>query len=147
MGNTILSDYNGSGTGTFLPSPVAQEVYTDLATSFVHPVSGDALLSRDIDAVKNSIRNIVLTAKGERPFNPEFGSGVGSLLFELADGATAAALESEITAAIIRWEPRVTDIFTRVDDEHERNAYRVQVAFTMSGQLSVTIEFLLNRIR
>jgi len=147
VGNRILSDYNGSGTGTYTPSSVAQDVYTDVATSFIHPVSGDALLSRDIDAVKNSIRNIVLTAKGERPFNPEFGSGVGALLFELADGATAAAIESEITAAIIRWEPRVTDIFTRVDDEHERNAYRVQVAFTMNGQLEVTIEFLLNRIR
>jgi len=145
--NRILSDYNGSGTGTYQPSVVAQDVYTDLATSFVHPVSGDALLASDIDAVKNSIRNIVLTSKGERPFNPEFGSGVAGLLFELADGATAAALESEITASVTRWEPRVSNISTRVDDDHERNAYHIEVAFTMSGQLEVVLEFLLNRIR
>lgn len=144
MGNNILSDYNRTGE---TPSNVATDIYVDVATTFIHPNSGDVLLATDVEAIKNSIKNIVLTPIGTRPFKPEFGSSVTALLFELVDGATSAAIETEIKKSITRWEPRVSDLFVRAEDRAERNAYNITLTFSVAIGATVEVEFLLNRIR
>ena len=54
-----------------------------------HPVTNDLVVSRDASAIKQSIVNLLLTNKGERPFNPDYGSDIRSYLFEPLDYATA----------------------------------------------------------
>lgn len=141
--NTILSDYNKSG---YKPSIVSSTIYKDVSSSFINPISGDVLASTDIDSVKNSIRNIVLTPIGTRAFFPDFGSRVGDLLFELADITTQVAIETEISECILNFEPRVSELKVDVKDQSEQNAYFVTLTFSMDYVVG-TIEFILNRIR
>jgi phage baseplate assembly protein W len=142
--NSTLSDYNKSG---YIASPVSGEVYRDVSFSFVHPATGDVLVSTDLDAIRNSIKNIILTPIGTRPFFPIFGTRVTSLLFELADPQTERILEDEIVNGITRWETRVTNVRAEVYDYSERNAYSVTVYFTATYGVNAELKFLLNRIR
>jgi phage baseplate assembly protein W len=142
--NSTLSDYNKSG---YIASPVSGEVYRDVSFSFVHPATGDVLVSTDLDAIRNSIKNIILTPIGTRPFFPIFGTRVTSLLFELADPQTERILEDEIVNGITRWETRVTNVRAEVYDYNERNAYSVTVYFTATYGVNAELKFLLNRIR
>ena len=90
----------------------ARRWYTDIDLNLKpHPSSGDLVLKKDNDAVKRSIRNIMLTNNYERPFKPNFGANLRALLFELADDITKFEIRKQITEAIQDYEPRV-----RVDD-------------------------------
>lgn len=142
--NSILSDFNKPN---YQPTVVAGGVFKDVSFSFIHPATGDLLLATDIDAVKNSIKNIVLTPIGTRPFFPEFGTRANSLLFELADGFTASQLKDEIERGVRKFEKRILNFQVSVTDDHERNAYRITTTFQMSYGTDVEFIFLLIRNR
>jgi len=142
--NSILSDFNRPN---YQPSVVAGDIYKDVSFSFIHPATGDLLLATDIEAVKNSIKNIVLTPRGTRPFFPEFGTRVNNLLFELASPITASQIKDEIVDGVQKFEKRVSTFQVRVDDDHERNAYRITTTFKMSYGTQVEFIFLLIRNR
>jgi len=142
--NSILSDFNRPN---YQPSVVAGDIYKDVSFSFIHPATGDLLLATDIEAVKNSIKNIVLTPRGTRPFFPDFGTRVNNLLFELASPITASQIKDEIVDGVQKFEKRVSTFQVRVDDDHERNAYRITTTFKMSYGTQVEFIFLLIRNR
>ncbi len=142
--NSILSDFNRPN---YRPTVVAGEIYKDVSLSFIHPASGDLLLATDIEAVKNSIRNIVLTPRGTRPFFPEFGTRVSRLLFELASPITASQIKNEIITSVEKFEKRISKFQVRVDDDHEKNAYRITTTFQMAYGTDVEFIFLLTRNR
>ena len=142
--NSILSDFNRPN---YQPTVVAGDIYKDVSFSFIHPATGDLLLATDIEAVKNSIKNIVLTPRGTRPFFPEFGTRVSRLLFELASPITAPQIRDEIIDGVRKFEKRVSAFQVRVDDDHERNAYRITMTFQMSYGTDVEFIFLLIRNR
>ena len=86
----------------------ARRWYTDIDLNITpHPSSGDLVLKQDKDAVKRSIRNIMLTNHYERPFKPNFGANLRSLLFELADDITKMEIRQQIDEALQNFEPRV----------------------------------------
>lgn len=142
--NSILSDFNRPN---YQPSVVAGEIYKDISFKFIHPATGDILASTDIDAIKNSVKNIILTPIGSRPFFPEFGTGVSNLLFEPAGALTGAAIKDEIEEGIRKFEPRVNRLEVQVADDHERNAYRITILFSTTYSQNVEFVFLLNRTR
>lgn len=142
--NSILSDFNRP---SYQPTVVAGDIYKDVSFSFIHPATGDVLLATDIEAVKNSIKNIILTPRGTRPFFPEFGTRVRRLLFELASPITASQIRDEIVSAVEKYEKRVSTFQVRVDDDHERNAYRITATFRMTYGTQVEFIFLLIRNR
>lgn len=142
--NSILSDFNRP---SYQPTVVAGDIYKDVSFSFIHPATGDVLLATDIEAVKNSIKNIILTPRGTRPFFPEFGTRVSRLLFELASPITASQIRDEIVSAVEKYEKRVSTFQVRVDDDHERNAYRITATFRMTYGTQVEFIFLLIRNR
>jgi len=142
--NSILSDFNRPN---YQPTVVAGDIYKDVSFSFIHPATGDLLLATDIEAVKNSIKNIVLTPRGTRPFFPEFGTRVSRLLFELASPITASQIRDEIIDGVQKFEKRVSAFQVRVDDDHERNAYRITMTFQMTYGTAVEFIFLLIRNR
>lgn len=81
-------------------------IYTDIDYR-LNTVNKDIRLSTDKEAIDNSLRNIILTNKGEVPGNPEFGSNIEEILFEQLDGVTEILLKNMITIEIEKWEPRV----------------------------------------
>lgn len=142
--NSLVSDYNSA---YFKSKLVAGEVYTDISYTFIHPATGNLLLSSDLEAIKNSIKNIVLTPKGSRPFNPEFGSRVGNLLFENASPLITIAMRSEIFKVISKYERRVKDVVVDVSDDNDDNTYNISISFTAQYDTQVEFSFKLNRIR
>ena len=142
--NSILSDFNRPD---YQPTVVAGDIYKDVSFNFIHPATGDLLLATDIEAVKNSVKNIILTPRGTRPFFPEFGTRVSRFLFELASPITASQIKDEILSGVEKFETRVSDFRVKIDDDHERNAYRVTTNFRGSYGTDVEFIFLLIRNR
>ena len=83
----------------------------------------------DIEAVKRSIRNLVLTNFYEKPFHPEIGSGVRDMLFENMTPITAVVLSRKIEDVIENFEPRARLIGVRALPNLDRNEYEVTIEF------------------
>lgn len=124
-------------------------VYSDLKTNFeVHPNKKDVTRNFNEDAVKTSIRNIILTIRGERLMNPLYGSDINSMLFENMTPATEEMLKEHVVTAITNFEPRAKLLGVTVSALYDLNAYAVSIVFsTINTKEPVTVEFLINRIR
>lgn len=114
----------------------------------LHPLYGDIRPVKDIEAIKNSIKNIILTNRGEKPFNPAFGSNISSYLFEPADAITKRNLGAEIRDSIQQWEPRVKLDEIIVSFDEDRNAFNVTILATIvNSERSIEVDLVLSRIR
>jgi len=145
MGNR-LSDYN-TGRSSNIQK---KSLYTDLPLSFkdVHPNLKDLTALRDIGAVKQSVKNLILTNHNERPFQPDIGSNITGLLFEPADVFTANAIKMEVLAVLARYEPRVADVTVQIFDNSDRNAYQITIGFKIIySEDPQEIDFYLQRLR
>lgn len=108
----------------------------------------DIALSYDSQAIIRSMRNILLTKKYEKLWNPDFGSNVDGLLFENISPITATALEKEIAVAIRNHEPRVNLKSVVVTPYVDRNAYDVTLTFYIANATQpTTITVFLERNR
>jgi phage baseplate assembly protein W len=147
MSTENLSDFNVSGQRTALVSRGKQ--YADLDLSLIpHPNKKDIIPLTDIDAVRNSIKNLVLTGRYERPFQPELSSGVYSLLFENSSPDILFMLKSYIRNVISKYEPRVSDVYVEVKDDSDNNAYYITITFNIiSVDTEAEIQLYLERIR
>jgi phage baseplate assembly protein W len=89
----------------------------------VHPVTGDVVTRTDVEAVKRSVRNIVLTNKYERPFKPNFGTSLRDLLFELNTSRQLRKVQRRIKETLEKTEPRIMNVSVILsnDDSHEVN--------------------------
>ena len=104
--------------------------YTDLDLFFSKKAtSKDISKVTDIQAVKRSIRNLVLTNFYEKPFHPEIGCGVRGLLFELMDPLTSYAIAKQIEITVENFEPRARLIGVRANPNLDRNEYEVTLEF------------------
>lgn len=139
-----LSDYNAE---QYQPIIATTDIYRDVHTRFIHPITGDVMISSDIDAIKNSVKNIVLTEIGTRPFNPEFGTQVKSLLFENIDAITQRQITTEIEDGIRKFEPRISRFNVKVTANSDRNSYDIRIIFQTTYSQTEEIKFTLNRIR
>jgi len=129
--------------------PVKVREYTDLDLDFQpHPISGDISQLRDADAVKRSIRNILLTNIYEKPFRPNIGSKIAHLLFEPVDPLTKYALRDEIFRAILINEPRARIVDIRINYNLDENRYDATIQFSIENFTEiVTVNIFLERIR
>lgn len=100
----------------------------------MHPVTRDILVLKDADAIKRSIRNIVQTLPGERFFNPNIGSNLTTSLFDFVDFGTASTVQTQISNAVINYEPRATNVTVEVSPRYDENAFDVTVYFDIIGQ-------------
>lgn len=109
-------------------------IYKDLDLSFAAlPGTGDVAKKYDINAVKQSLRILLLTANGERPFNYLLGSPIYRMLFEPMDMITANMLETQITLLITNREPRVRLNSVEVVPNEDLNRYDVSIYFYVVG--------------
>lgn len=124
-------------------------IYSDIDFTFTKkPVTADVALSYDEQAVIRSVRNLLLTNHFERPFNPDLGSNMNALLFELVSPLTASAIENEIEVMIKNYEPRATLKEIVVSPQPDENAYNVSITFYIeNATLPTTVTLLLERNR
>ena len=103
----------------------------------------------DIQAVKRSVRNLVLLNHFEKPFHPEIGSGVRDMLFELMTPVTAQILTRKIEDVITNFEPRARLVSVRSIPDLDRNAYEVSVEFYIVNAPTelVDLSIMLERLR
>lgn len=147
MSTENLSDYNVSGQRSALVSRGKQ--YADLDLSLIpHPNKKDIIPLTDIAAVRNAVKNLVLTGRYERPFQPEISSGVTSLLFENSTPDTIFMLKSNIRDVISKYEPRVSNVYVQVQDDSDNNAYYVTITFNVvSVDTETEVQLYLERVR
>ena len=108
--------------------------FKDLSASFQSsPLSNDLITLKNESAIARSVRNLVLTGQGERPFQPILGTGVSRLLFENMDKLTASAIRSELRTTIENYEPRVEINEIIVEADFERNAFDVTLQYFIIG--------------
>ena len=136
-----------------MQSPVVKEIYfSDLDTTFTqNPVNDDVVSLKNFESIKRSVRNIISTNKGERPFNPDFGSNVRALLFEPDSDLLRVALQDEIATQLLNFEPRI-DILSVVvgntSEEIDSHELNVIIEFTpINSQQTVTLNVILERAR
>ena len=85
----------------------SSRIYKDLNLNFTaNPVTGDVAIVTDVNAVKRSVRNLLLTNHYDRPFHPEIGSNIPYLLFENFGPITGNQLSRQIEEMITLFEPR-----------------------------------------
>jgi phage baseplate assembly protein W len=91
---------------------------------------GGIALARDETDIDQAMLLILSTAPGERPMRPEFGCGVHDFVFDTIDAGTVARMETEIRAALDRWEPRVEVTDVQFDlDGTDRGELVIQIAY------------------
>jgi phage baseplate assembly protein W len=113
-----------------------------------HPSHRDILPLRDIAAVKQSVRNLILTAQYDRPFQPNLSAGIRSLLFETADNITRAAIRREVEKVLKEHEPRIVILSVKIEDRAEINSYNVSLKFNIINIVAdVDLELYLERVR
>ena len=139
-------------TGQYNSSTVGitnNRVFSDLDLKFQqHPVYKDIVPLSDIDAVKQSVRNILFTNKGERLFQPSIGSGVFDLLFEHGDPLTFQAVRDNIKDILLSLEPRINQIQVQIEDDIDKNEIAVTVNFNVAGVANnESVDFYLERLR
>jgi phage baseplate assembly protein W len=125
------------------------KIYSDIDFTFTKkPVTGDVALSFDDQAVIRSIRNLLSTNHFERPFNPDLGSNLNAILFEMVSPLSAASLEREIATMIDNYEPRAQVNEIVVTPLPDKNAYNVNLSFYIeNATLPTTVTLLLERNR
>jgi|TARA_B110000977_G_C10938235_1_gene439805 phage baseplate assembly protein W len=123
--------------------------WSDLDLSLtLHPIRKDIMPLRDDAALRNSIKNLLLTNFYERPFNMGIGANMRALLFEPADSITRIAIRDNIARTISDHEPRVELIYIKVDDQADSNAYNIIVKFRIKEyDTEDKVEIVLRRIR
>ena len=125
-------------------------LYKDIALSFErNAATKDVIVKKDVDAVKQSVRNLILTNHYERPFQPEIGSGISNLLFEPLDPITANLLTRVIGEVIVNFEPRAQLISVDAQPDYNGNSYEVTINFrviNVPGEL-VSLTTMLERSR
>ena len=108
--------------------------FKDLSASFqTNPLSNDLIALKNESAIARSVRNLILTGQGERPFQPVLGTGVSRLLFENMDKLTASSIRSEIRTTIENYEPRVEINEILVEPDFEGNAMHVTLQYFIIG--------------
>jgi len=126
-----------------------QKIYSDIDFTLAkRPAVGDIALSYDSQAIIRSIRNILLTKRYEKLFDPQFGSNIDALLFENISSITASALEKEISFALTNYEPRVSIQSVVVSSFPEKNGYSVTLTFYLiNATQPTTVTVFLERNR
>ena len=124
--------------------------YSDLDLFFgKKTVGSDVNKITDIQAVKRSIRNLVLLNAFEKPFHPEISSGVRNMLFENMDPLTAVVLTRQVEDVINNFEPRARLVSVRTNPDFDRNQYNVSIEFYVVNAPTelVDLDIMLERVR
>ena len=111
------------------------QTFKDLSVTFKkHPVTDDLVQVKDKAAIVQAIQGLLLTRKGERPFQPELGSGLRDLLFEPLDYGSSGIMGQVITELISNYEPRIAVRSVDATPNNASNGYDVAITYEILGR-------------
>ena len=120
---------------------MASKGFKDINLSFKrHPVTNDVVAIRDEDAIKRSVKNIIFTILGEKPFEPQFGSVINEALFDLNTVYDEILVQDEIKSSILRFEPRITNLRVTTSLYPDSNELNCLVQYDIVGLPAPTQE-------
>jgi len=120
---------------------VASRAFKDINLSFKrHPVTNDVMTIRDEDAIKRSVKNIIFTILGEKPFDPDFGSIINNSLFDLNTNLSEIRVSDEIRQSLLNFEPRIENIEINVTVVPDSNELNCTVQYDIVGLPTPTQE-------
>ena len=118
---------------------MASRAFKDINLSFKrHPVTNDVVTITDEDAIKRSVKNIIFTTLGEKPFMPQFGSVISESLFELSTNLNEVRITDEIKTSLMNYEPRIDNLDVTVSLYPDSNEMNVTVQYDIVGMTAET---------
>ncbi len=108
--------------------------FKDISATFkINPINSDLIGLVNYNAIARSVRNLILTVPGERPFNPVLGSGVNALLFNQLDNITSSSIKTEIVTTLENFEPRIELNNVIVAPNAEQHRFDVTIQYYIVG--------------
>jgi|TARA_B110000444_G_scaffold246812_1_gene268741 phage baseplate assembly protein W len=124
------------------------KAYQDIDLTFKLKPNGDVYKKTDAAAVKQSVKNLLLTNHYEKPFQPYFGGNLNDILFELANDTTSITLRDDVVNAINNYEERAKVLDVKISDNIDRNEVKVKVIFQVKNLNDIVeVETTLSRLR
>ena len=113
---------------------MASRAFKDINLSFKrHPVTNDVVTIRNEDAIKRSVRNIIFTILGEKPFEPNFGSVINDTLFDLSTNLNEIRISDEIKQSLLNYEPRIDNLEVTTSIYPDSNELNCIVQYDIVG--------------
>lgn len=132
-----------------MKSIARQPDYSDLNLDFLaHPTTGDVTRLTGNEAIKRSVRNLILTNFYDRPFRSYLGSNAQKLLYENINPLTASFLKDAIEEVLTNYEPRIKILDIKINVSPDNNGYDVTLQYMIvSKSIKVAINIFLTQIR
>ena len=113
---------------------MASRAFKDINLSFKrHPVTNDVVTIRNEDAIKRSVKHIIFTILGEKPFEPNFGSVINDSLFDLNTNLSEIRVSDEIRSSLLNYEPRISNLDVTVTVAPDTNEMNCTVQYDITG--------------
>jgi phage baseplate assembly protein W len=134
---------------TISPLRKTRTLYSDFFKDLtLNPISSDLALRTNEDAIKEALKNLILTDRGERLMQPNLGSDVRASLFENATPVTLKILEERVKDVINNFEPRVSLIDVDVTSLYDDNRVQITIYFYVKNQENpLSVEVFIERVR
>lgn len=117
-----------------MPLERVSKGFKDISATFqISPINSDLISLKNANAIARSIRNLIFTVPGDKPFQPTVGSRVSELLFENFDRLTATSIRSEIENTINQYEPRVKLNEVIVEPDFDNYEFNVTIKYFIVG--------------
>ena len=114
----------------------------------IHPIRKDIIPLKDDAAIKNAVKNLLVSNFFERPFQPALGANLRGLLFEPADAITKLDLKQGVARVLGDHEPRINILNINITDNSDTNSYIIQVNFLIKEyDTEASVEVILRRLR
>ena len=129
---------------------MASRAFKDINLSFKrHPVTNDLVVIKNEDAIKKSVKNIIFTILGEKPYVPLFGTSINNSLFELANPLDHVRISDEIQSTLLNYEPRISNIQVTVSNYPDSNELNATIQYDITGMASPsqTVDVILQPAR
>jgi phage baseplate assembly protein W len=144
-----MANYDSGSTTKLNNSNRATVKYSDLDLDFGrNPVTNDVNELTNVEAVKRSVRNLINTTHFDRPFHPEIGGDVRTLLFEPMTPLTALNLQRKVEEVLVNFEPRISLVQVAANPNPDANSYDLSIYFYVIGTTElVQVQTFLERLR
>jgi len=117
-----------------VPLERVSQGFKDISATFqISPINSDLISLKNSNAIARSIRNLIFTVPGDKPFQPTIGSRVSELLFENFDRLTSTLIRGEIENTINDYEPRVKLKKVTVEPNFDNNEFNVSIRYNIIG--------------
>ena len=149
MASLIQSDKSITGDISKAKIVSKKKPWIDLDLSLkVHPIRKDIIPLKDDVAIKNAVKNLLITNFFERPFQPALGANLKALLFEPADYITRIDMRQGIVDVLTKYEPRIDLLKVEIKDLADQNAYNIIVFFRIKEyDAEDKVEIILRRLK